>query len=263
MDLKRTFKRTFIDSKTRLRRSLGIRRASLQVSWLVESPEHRLSSRTTLFHHQDPESFPPDSFVGTGPVRYDLTLYSSNGRTVLKRSETIERFQTKVYETMDLLKEARVQTPFHGQVFINVHQFDWGSLRAYIQWYNENAITSTHERRYPNIGLMKHFYTVPRALCHLHKDLEIYVAIVNSHPKQKADLKFILQTDDGFTNESATRSVAPNGSLFVSLYDLFPNCVVILKEGLGSIYLANTDVSLTIYYFTYNKETGAWQTQHI
>lgn len=168
-----------------------------------------------------------------------------------------------MYETADLLKEARVQPPFHGQVFINLRQFDWGSLRAYIQWYNEAAITSTHERFYTHAGLLKHLYTVPRALCHLHKDLEIRVAIVNSDPKQTADLQFVLQTDDGFTTESTKRVVRPNGSLFASLYELFPNCVAILKEGLGSVYLANTDVSLTIYYFTYNKETRAWQTQHI
>ncbi|MBM3945795.1 MAG: hypothetical protein FJ315_00125 [SAR202 cluster bacterium] len=67
--MNRQLQRAFLDAKTRLRRSLGIRRSVAQVSWVVESQELRLGSRVILFHHQDPESFSSDTFVRTGPVR--------------------------------------------------------------------------------------------------------------------------------------------------------------------------------------------------
>jgi hypothetical protein len=249
--------------RSRTKRALGVGKRVPQVAWVVEDPQRDICSRTILFHYPAVGAKHP-TWVNTNRLaNFDLVLYDSQGNPLLRSRETIHPYQTAVLETSDLLKRSGAKPPFHGQLFLSLHQYDWGSLRAYVHWYNNNAITSTHERAYSSKILGNHYYTVQKAVCHLRKNCEIYVALVNIDPKRSYSLEFVLQTDEGERRTSVHRAIAPNGALFTSVYDLFPNWYDVLKEGMGSIYLTNTDASLTIYYFTLNEGTQAWQAQHI
>src|SRR4029453_17534338 len=80
------------------------------------------------------------------PVTILVTLFDDSGAPLGSKRFGLKRNASLILETRDLLPLARRGRVLSGQVRVDFEGPQLGSSRAYLHWYNERGLTSSHEK---------------------------------------------------------------------------------------------------------------------
>jgi hypothetical protein len=193
------------------------------------------------------------------PVTVLLTLFDSDGSELAARRYPLRRNASLVVETRDLLPPARRGHILSGQVRIHFEGPQLGSSRAYLHWYNERGITSSHEKFGLTIPAVGGYWTVPNVQD--SDDYRVHLAITNLDERPYTST-MTLKDADGAALET-TVDLPRNGSRFVSLIELFDGAAAFLCGRPGVLYFGNNRQPAMYYYFVANQRLGTWRAQHL
>jgi hypothetical protein len=146
-----------------------------------------------------------------------------------------------------------------GQVLADFEGAQLGSSRAYLHWYNERSLTSSHEKFGLTIPAVGGYWTVPDVRD--TDDYRVHLAVSNLENQPYAS-DVTLKDDEGHALRAQVW-LPPNGSRFVALGDLFQAPRAFLHEQPGALYFGNNRQAAMYYYFVYNPRLGTWRAQHL
>jgi hypothetical protein len=188
-----------------------------------------------------------------------LKLFDSDGSELAARRYPLRRNASLVVETRDLLPPARRGHVMSGQVRIDFEGSQLGSSRAYLHWYNERGLTSSHEKFGLTIPAVGGYWTVPNVQD--SEDYRVHMAITNLDERPYTST-ITLKDADG-TALDTTVDLPRNGSRFVSLTELFDGAADLLSGRPGVLYFGNNHQPAMYYYFVANQRLGTWRAQHL
>ncbi len=193
------------------------------------------------------------------PTRVRLTLLDQEGISVGSKRYELARNASIVVELHELLPSARQGHLQSGQVIVDFEGPQLGSSRAYLHWYNEHSLTSSHEKYGLVIPAVGGYWTVPNVQD--SDDYRVHLAVTNLD-RQPYTSDVTLKDDEG--HELNTQlELPPNGSRFVALDALFQNPRGFLHQQPGVLYFGNNRQPAMYYYFVQNQRLGTWRAQHL
>src|ERR1700687_5532899 len=96
------------------------------------------------------------------PASVTVRLYDHEGNPEsAPRRFAIPRNASLVLELGDLLASKRRRQVHSGQVCVDFEGPQLGSARAYLPWYNDHSLTSSHEKFGLTIPAVGGYWTVP------------------------------------------------------------------------------------------------------
>lgn len=193
------------------------------------------------------------------PVSVLVTLLDENGARLAARRSRLERNASMVLELADLLPAQRRGHLQSGQVLVDFEGTHLGSSRAYLHWYNDRGLTSSHEKFGLTIPAVGGYWTVPNVQD--SDDYRVHLAVTNLDDRPYTS-ELTLKDDEGH-ELNAQLALAPNGSRFVSLDELFENPRGFLHTRPGVLYFGNNRQPAMYYYFVKNQRLGTWRAQHL
>jgi hypothetical protein len=193
------------------------------------------------------------------PTTLLITLLDQDGSSLACKRFSLARNASLVLEVHDLLPAARRGHLQSGQVWIDFEGAQLGSSRAYLHWYNDRSLTSSHEKFGLTIPAVGGFWTVPNVQD--SEEYRVYLAVANLDA-QPYGSEVTLKDDEGH-ELNAQLTLAPNGSRFVSLDGLFQNPRGFLHDRPGVLYFGNNRQPAMYYYFVQNQRLGTWRAQHL
>jgi hypothetical protein len=221
-------------------------------SWLRDMPDMR--TRVCISNLEIPEAHQLCQ-----PAHVVLRLFDAEGQLVATRRLHLARNASLVNELGDLLPTAMRGRLPSGQVQIDFEGPELGSSRAYLHWYNDHGLTSSHEKFGLTIPAVGGYWTVPNVQD--SDDYRVHLAITNLDTRPYTST-VVLQDADGQARK--TRLELPlNGSCFVALSDLFPDPAAFLAGRPGILYFGNNQQPAMYYYFVHNQRRGTWRAQHL
>ncbi len=193
------------------------------------------------------------------PVTVLVKLFDNDGSELAARRCALGRNASLMLETRDLLPPARRGHVLSGQVQVDFEGAQLGSSRAYLHWYNERGLTSSHEKFGLTIPAVGGYWTVPNVQD--SEDYRVHLAITNLDD-QPYTSTITLKDADGAAL-GATVGLPRNGSRFVSLTELFDDPAAFLAGRPGVLYFGNNHQPAMYYYFVANQRLGTWRAQHL
>jgi len=146
-----------------------------------------------------------------------------------------------------------------GQVIADFEGPQLGSSRAYLHWYNDRSLTSSHEKFGLTIPAVGGYWTVPNV--HDSDDYRVHLAVTNLDARPYLS-DVVLKDDEGHELQAQVW-LPPNGSRFVSLAELFQDAHGFLHGQPGVLYFGNNRQPAMYYYFVQNQRLGTWRAQHL
>jgi hypothetical protein len=193
------------------------------------------------------------------PASVMVRLFDQEGNSEAARRFTIGRNASLVLELGDLLPSARRGQVPSGQVGIDFEGPQLGSARAYLHWYNERSLTSSHEKFGLTIPAVGGYWSVPNVQD--SDEYRVYLAVTNlDRGAYTSDIT--LKDSEGHALQTAVE-LPPNGSRFLSLAALFHNLSGFLDRKPGVLYFGNNHQPAMYYYFVHNARLGTWRVQHL
>ncbi len=193
------------------------------------------------------------------PVVVGLRLLDQDGGLLSTRRFGLKRNGSLVVELGELLPPRRRGHLQSGQVIIDFEGEQLGSSRAYLHWYNERSLTSSHEKFGLTIPAVGGYWTVPDVRD--SDDYRVYLAVTNLD-SQPYISDVTLKDDEGH-ELNAELELPPGGSRFAPLDMLFQNPRGFLHERPGVLYFGNNRQPAMYYYFVQNQRLGTWRAQHL
>lgn len=193
------------------------------------------------------------------PTSVLLRLLDQDGADVVNKRVHLERNASAVVELRELLPVDRRDRMLSGQVIADFEGPQLGSSRAYLHWYNDRSLTSSHEKYGLTIPAVGGYWTVPNVQD--SDDYRVHLAIVNLDSRPYMS-DVTLKDDEGHELETEVWLPA-NGSRFVALDSLFDNPRGFLHERPGVLYFGNNRQPAMYYYFVQNQRLGTWRAQHL
>ncbi len=193
------------------------------------------------------------------PTSILVSLRDENGAPLARRRERLARNTSKVIELGELLpanRRGRVQS---GMVLIDLEGPQLGSSRAYLHWYNDRSLTSSHEKFGLTIPAVGGYWTVPNVQD--SDDYSVHLAVANLDARPYVS-DVTLKDDEGHALE-AQIWLPPSGSRFVAIDSLFSNPRGFLHGMPGVLYFGNNRQPAMYYYFVANRRAGTWRAQHL
>jgi hypothetical protein len=188
-----------------------------------------------------------------------VRLLDSDGTQLAQRRFSLGRNASLVIETRDLLPVARQGKVESGQVQVDFEGQHLGSSRAYLHWYNDRGLTSSHEKYGISIPAVGGYWTVPNVQDNDEYSVRLAVTNLDGAPyRSEVTLK-----DDEAHAVHATVDLPPNGSRFLRLDELFNNPRGFLHDQPGVLYFGNNRQPAMYYYFVLNQRLGTWRAQHL
>src|SRR5579859_5206882 len=188
-----------------------------------------------------------------------VRLFDQAGNPEASRRFAIPRNASLVLELRDLLPAGRRGAVQSGQVGIDFEGPQLGSARAYLHWYNEHSLTSSHEKFGLTIPAVGGYWTVPNVQ---HDDeYRVFLAVTNLD-KQPYTSDVTLKDDEGHALHTEVE-LPPSGSRFLTLDGLFLNPHGFLHDRPGVLYFGNNRQPAMYYYFVHNQRLGTWRAQHL
>jgi hypothetical protein len=221
-------------------------------SWYRDTPDMR--TRLCVSNLEVPEA--PNLCQ---PVTLLISLFDEQGATLRTRRVGIQRNASLVLEIRDLLPPASRGHIQSGQVRIDFEGPTLGSSRAYLHWYNDRCLTSSHEKFGLTIPAVGGYWTVPNVQD--ADDYRVHLAIANLDA-QPYSSTILLKDSEGAAMETVV-DVPPNGSRFVGLDRLFDDPRGFLNGRPGVLYFGNNRQPAMYYYFVQNQHLGTWRAQHL
>jgi hypothetical protein len=221
-------------------------------SWYRDAPD----MRTRLFVSNLEM---PDAPQHCQPTSVRVILLNQDGAHVIARRCAVSRNASLTLELREMLPPSyrgRVQS---GQVIVDFEGPQLGSSRAYMHWYNERSLTSSHEKFGLTIPAVGGYWTVPNVQD--NDEYQVHLAVTNlDHQWYVSDVT--LKDDEGHALEAEV-GLPPNGSRFVALDELFRDPRGFLHNRPGVLYFGNNRQPAMYYYFVQNKRLGTWRAQHL
>lgn len=192
-------------------------------------------------------------------VTASIRLFDQAGSVMATRRFGIPRNASLVLEVHDLLPVARRGQVESGQLVVDFEAAQLGSSRAYVHWYNDHSLTSTHEKFGLTIPAVGGYWSVPNVQD--SDDYRVHLAVINLDQRSyTSDLT--LKDDEGHALHAAVQ-LPPNGSRFLGLDSLFQNPSGFLHGQPGVLYFGNNRQPAMYYYFVNNQRLGTWRAQHL
>jgi hypothetical protein len=193
------------------------------------------------------------------PTTVLVRLLDHNGTQLSARRFRLGRNASMVQELSDLLPAERRGRVESGQVLVDFEGAQLGSSRAYLHWYNEASLTSSHEKFGLTIPAVGGYWTVPNVQD--NDDYCVHLAVANLDSRVYiSDLT--LKDDEGHALH-ADVALPPGGSRFLALDQLFQNPRGFLHDKPGVLYFGNNRQPAMYYYFVHNRRLGTWRAQHL
>ena len=193
------------------------------------------------------------------PASVTVRLFDQDGYAQASRRFSIPRNASLVLELADLLSAARRGHVQSGQVSIDFEGAQLGSARAYLHWYNEHSLTSSHEKFGLTIPAVGGYWTVPNVQD--SDEYRVYLAVTNLDGRSYTS-DITLKDSEGHALHTSVE-LPPNGSRFLSLAGLFHNLRGFLDREPGVLYFGNNHQPAMYYYFVQNQRLGTWRVQHL
>jgi hypothetical protein len=242
-----------------LARGLLRRYPGLRSTWPVQQASawrQRHSRRTRLFVSN--LELPEASHL-CEPTTLLLTLMDQDGARLAQRRFSLARNASLALELRDLLPAARRGHIQSGQVTIDFEGSQLGSSRAYLHWYNQRSLTSSHEKFGLTIPAVGGYWTVPNVQD--NDEYRVFLAVANLDTRPYVS-DVTLKDDEGHALRAEVE-LPPNGSRFLSLDALFNNPRGFLHNRPGVLYFGNNRQPAMYYYFVQNQRLGTWRAQHL
>jgi hypothetical protein len=171
----------------------------------------------------------------------------------------LARNASVVLELGELLPPRRRGRLESGQVIADFEGPQLGSSRAYLHWYNDQSLTSSHEKFGLTIPAVGGYWTVPNVQD--SDEYRVHLAVTNLDAKPYRSE--VLLKDEEAHELRAQVWLPPNGSRFVSLDALFREVRGFLHGRPGVLYFGNNRQPAMYYYFVQNQRSGTWRAQHL
>jgi hypothetical protein len=221
-------------------------------SWYRDTPE--LRTRVNISNLEMPEAAHLCQ-----PTDIHLRLYDPDGALVASKRFHLRRNASLVLELHDLLPAGWQDRLPSGQMVIDFEGLHLGSSRAYLHWYNDYSLTSSHEKFGLTIPAVGGYWTVPNVQ---HADeYRVHLAVTNLDT-QPYTSSITLKDADGQARETEVE-LPPGGSRFVCLDELFEDPASFLGDRPGVLYFGNNRQPAMYYYFVENARLGTWRAQHL
>jgi hypothetical protein len=193
------------------------------------------------------------------PTTVLLTLFDQDGAALGQRRFSLPRNASLALELCDLLPSQRRGYVQSGQVTIDFEGAQLGSSRAYLHWYNERSLTSSHEKFGLTIPAVGGYWTVPNVQD--SDEYRVCLAVANLDTRSYVS-DVTLKDDEGHALHAEVE-LPPNGSRFLALDMLFENPRGFLHNQPGVLYFGNNRQPAMYYYFVQNQRLGTWRAQHL
>jgi hypothetical protein len=221
-------------------------------SWYRDADDMR--TRLIVSNLEVPEA--PDACQ---PASLVIGLLDGDGAPVATRRIHLDRNASAVLELRELLPAQRRGRLDSGQVTIDFEGPQLGSSRAYLHWYNERSLTSSHEKFGLTIPAVGGYWTVPNVQD--SDDYRVHLALTNLDARPYVS-DVTLKDDEGHALEGQVW-LPPGGSRFVALDRLFKDIRGFLHDKPGVLYFGNNRQPAMYYYFVRNEQLGTWRAQHL
>lgn len=193
------------------------------------------------------------------PISVLVTLLDQDGRRIAAKRFSIGRNASLVLELRELLPPERRDRLQSGQMLIDFEGPQLGSSRAYLHWYNDHSLTSSHEKFGLTIPAVGGYWTVPNVQD--NHEYRVCLAVTNLDQRPySSDLT--LKDDEGHALHTEVE-LPPHGSRFLTLDGLFQNPSGFLHDQPGVLYFGNNRQPAMYYYFVHNQRLGTWRAQHL
>jgi hypothetical protein len=193
------------------------------------------------------------------PVWVTVRLLDQDGAEVAIKRIHIARNASLVQELGEMLPAQLRDRAQSGQVIVDFEGPQLGSSRAYLHWYNDRSLTSSHEKFGLTIPAVGGYWTVPNVQD--SDEYRVHLAITNLDSRAYMS-EVTLKDDEGHQLQTEVW-LPPNGSRFVSLGALFENARAFLHDQPGVLYFGNNRQPAMYYYFVQNGHLGTWRAQHL
>ena len=193
------------------------------------------------------------------PTTTLVRLLDKDGASVATKRVHLERNGSIVLELGELLPAATRGRLESGQVIADFEGPQLGSSRAYLHWYNDRSLTSSHEKFGLTIPAVGGYWTVPNVQD--SDEYRVHLAVTNLDSKSYMS-DVLLKDDEGHELQTQVW-LPPNGSRFVSLDALFQDPRGFLHGQPGVLYFGNNRQPAMYYYFVRNERLGTWRAQHL
>src|SRR5918911_3032042 len=123
----------------------------------------------------------PEAHELCQPAHVAVRLFDADGRPLASRRLRLARNASIVLELGSLLPAALRGRLSSGQVQVDFEGPQLGSSRAYLHWYNDHSLTSSHEKFGLTIPAVGGYWTVPNV-----QDSDTYrvhLAVANLDPQ--------------------------------------------------------------------------------
>jgi hypothetical protein len=188
-----------------------------------------------------------------------VLLFDQDGVELVSRRWPLARNASLVVELGELLPAERRGRLQSGQLQIDFEGPSLGSSRAYLHWYNNRSLTSSHEKFGLTIPAVGGYWTVPNVQD--SDEYRVYLAVTNLDARSYTS-DVTLKDDEGHELNTQVE-LRPNGSRFLRLDGLFQNPSGFLHEQPGVLYFGNNRQPAMYYYFVQNQRLGTWRAQHL
>jgi hypothetical protein len=193
------------------------------------------------------------------PTSALICLLDQEGGALATKRFEIGRNASLVLELGDLLPAQRRGQLQSGQILIDFEGAQLGSSRAYLHWYNDHSLTSSHEKFGLTIPAVGGYWTVPNVQD--SEEYRVYLAVTNLDSRAYTS-DVTLKDDEGHALHTEV-DLPPNGSRFLTLDGLFQNLRGFLHDQPGVLYFGNNRQPAMYYYFVQNQRLGTWRAQHL
>jgi hypothetical protein len=193
------------------------------------------------------------------PTSVVVRLFDQEGTPLVARRSQLARNGSLVVELGELLPARLRGHALSGQVVIDFEGPQLGSSRAYLHWYNDRSLTSSHEKFGLTIPAVGGYWTVPNVQD--NDEYRVWLAVVNLDTRPY--LSDVTLKDDEAHALHAQVELPPNGSRFLALDSLFENPRGFLHGQPGALYFGNNRQPAMYYYFVQNQRLSTWRAQHL
>jgi hypothetical protein len=193
------------------------------------------------------------------PATVRISLLDEVGDPIVSRRISIGSNRSTFLELAELLPRQRRGHVQSGQVRLDFEGQHLGSSRAYLHWYNDRCLTSSHEKFGLTIPAVGGYWTVPNVQD--SDDYRVHLAVANLDSVPYVST-IQLKNADADAREAQVE-LAPGGSRFLALDRLFDAPREFLVGRPGVLYFGNNHQPAMYYYFVQNQRLGTWRAQHL
>jgi hypothetical protein len=191
-------------------------------------------------------------------IDYDYEIRDHKGYKIFSQRATIRPGETHSFDVEKILSENGLEARF-GTFYVNSVFKHLASLRVYAQWYNENGMTTTHEK-----GALRNstdLVIYPTVVC--DKTHETFLVFSNISDKPVVFNCHLTNSSKELFPNSIDFKIQARGSAMLAVSKYFVGAKDFLQGRAGVLYVRPDEAGNALYYyFIRNLQRNTWQIQH-